>query len=73
VGCCLGFVIHCLYISVSASVYSKVSKQSCVCLSIFEYKPCCKILFGGKKYCNKPCFYSVFLKWGQHDPVALLT
>ena len=40
--CCgifLDFVIHFLYISLSASIYSKVSKQSRVYLSICEYKP----------------------------------
>jgi hypothetical protein len=57
-----------MYISLSASVYSKVPKQSRVCLSIFEYKPCCKILFAEKKNIVINCIYSGFLKWGQYDP-----
>jgi hypothetical protein len=55
------------------SVYSKVPKKSCVYLSICEYKPCCKILFREKKNCTKLCFYSVFFKWCQYDPMVLLT
>jgi hypothetical protein len=49
--CCgilFGFCNPLLYISLSVSIYSKVPKQSCVCLSIFEYKPYCKILFEEK-------------------------
>jgi hypothetical protein len=36
---CLDFAIHLVYISLSASIYSKVSKQSHVYVSICEYKP----------------------------------
>jgi hypothetical protein len=70
---CLDFVIHFLHISPSASVYSKVPKQSRVCLSICEYKPSCKTLFVEKNYCNILSFYSVFLKWGHIDSMVLLT
>jgi hypothetical protein len=55
-GCCNQF----LYISLSASVYSKVPKQSRVCLSIFEYKPCCKILFGEKNIVINCAFILIF-------------
>jgi hypothetical protein len=60
-GFCNPFSVYSTCISLSASVYSKVPKQSRVCLSIFEYKHVLKILFGGKKkHFNELCFYSVF-------------
>jgi len=38
-GILFGFCNPFLYISLSASIYSKVPKQSCVCLSKSECKP----------------------------------
>jgi hypothetical protein len=50
-----------LYISLSASIYSKFPKtKSCLSVDI-SVQTCCEILFGEKKkHCNKLCFYSGF-------------
>ena len=46
----------------------KFLRQSRAYLSIFQYKLCCEILFGGKEHCNKLCLYYGFLQWGHIDP-----
>jgi len=66
-----GFCNNFLYISLSASIYSKVPKQSRVCRYL-STKLCCKILFGEKKHCNKLLLFWFFKKWGQYDPMVLL-
>jgi len=56
------FVIHFLYISLSASINSKVPKtKSCLFVDTeYSTKLSCEILFGEKEHCNKLCLYSVF-------------
>ena len=70
---CLDFVIHFLYISLSASIYSKVSKTtSCLFVDI-RVQTCVVKYYLEKKHCKKLCFYSGFLQRGQNDPMVLLT
>jgi hypothetical protein len=70
---CLDFVIHFLYISLSASIYSKVSKTtSCLFVDI-RVQTCVVKYYLEKKHCKKLCFYSGFVQWGQYDPMVLLT
>ena len=56
----MDFVIHFLYISLSASIYSKVPKtKPCLFVDI-GIKTCVVKYYLEEKHCNKLCFYSVF-------------
>jgi hypothetical protein len=64
--------IVCIFLYLLLYILKFLSKVVSVC-RYFSTNRAVKYYLENKKHCNKLCFYSDFLKWGQFDPMLLLT
>ena len=71
---CMHFVIHFLYISLSAFIYSKVPKtKSCLFGDIWVQTCLVKYYLEEKNIVINSFYILIFLQWGHIDSILLLT